>query len=43
LDGVPSGHPYDDGFHCDTQGGSPAEALRAVMRDALSFMRGGEG
>lgn len=38
LDGVKAGHPYDGGFHVDTNGGSPAEALRAVMRSAVEFM-----
>lgn len=38
LDGVKAGEPYDDGFHCDTQGGSPAEALRDVMQQALEFI-----
>lgn len=38
LEGVKSGHPFDEGFHCDTQGGSPAEALRDVMRQALDFL-----
>lgn len=38
LDGIPAGHPYDSGFHCDTHGGSPAEALHDVMQQALGFM-----
>lgn len=38
LEGVAAGHPFDDGFHADTHGGSPADALRQVMRDAIKFM-----
>lgn len=38
LDGVAAGEPFDEGFHCDTRGGSPAEALRAVMQQALAYM-----
>jgi len=38
LDGVKHGHPYDGGFHCDTIGGSPSDALRHVMQEALDFM-----
>lgn len=30
--------PLDSGFHCDTSGGSPAEALRDVMRQALEYL-----
>lgn len=41
LDGVEAGHPFDDGFHADTNGGSPADALRKVMRDAIKFMEAG--
>ncbi|MGM0584257.1 MAG: hypothetical protein ACQEUZ_06370 [Pseudomonadota bacterium] len=41
LEGIEHGHPFDTGFHCDTRGGSPAEALRDVMRQALEFMGGG--
>lgn len=40
LVGVDYLHPYDTGFHCDTRGGAPHEALRDVMFQALSFMRG---
>lgn len=32
------GDKFDSGFHCDTNGGSPAEALRVVMDQALSFI-----
>jgi hypothetical protein len=39
LDGVEAGDPLDGGFHCDTRGGSPAEALRDVMRQALEDSR----
>ena len=42
LDGVKQGHPFDHGFHCDTDGGSPAEALRDVMQQALDFIAGKE-
>ena len=38
LDGVRPGHPYDSGFHCDTQGGEPYEALLDVMSKAIDFM-----
>ena len=38
LDGVQAGEPYDEGFHCDTTRGSPAEALRDVMKQAVSHM-----
>ena len=38
LAGVKQGHLFDAGFHCDTDGGSPAEALRDVMRQALDFI-----
>lgn len=39
LDGVEAGEPLDEGFHCDTQGGSPAEALRNVMQQALAHLK----
>ena len=32
------GEPLDDGFHCDTSGGSPAEALRNVMEQAVAYL-----
>lgn len=32
LIGVNAGEPLDSGFHCDTDGGTPAEALRDVMQ-----------
>lgn len=38
LDGVKAGQPFDSGFHCDTSGGSPAEALRDVMEQAMAHM-----
>ena len=38
LTGVKVGHPFDSGFHCDTDGGTPAEALRDVMTQALVFI-----
>lgn len=41
LDGVKAGDPLDAGFHCDTKGGTPAEALRNVMRQALEYSRPG--
>lgn len=41
IDGIEAGHPFDSGFHCDTQGGSPAEALRDVMKQAVSELNGG--
>lgn len=39
LDGVQAGEPLDAGFHCDTDGGSPAEALRDVMNQALAYLK----
>jgi len=39
LNGVEAGDPLDDGFHCDTVGGSPAEALRDCMRQALEYLK----
>jgi hypothetical protein len=39
LNGVMAGEPLDAGFHCDTSGGSPAEALRDVMRQALKYLK----
>lgn len=30
------GGDFDAGFHADTQGGSPAEAIRLVMAEALA-------
>jgi hypothetical protein len=42
ADGNVFQHPYNDGFHVDTNGGSPADALRAVMRDAVKFMEQSE-
>lgn len=38
LEGVKAGEPFDEGFHCDTTRGEPAEALRNVMDQALKFM-----
>ena len=38
LAGVKQGQLFDAGFHCDTDGGSPAEALRDVMQQALDFI-----
>ncbi|MEO0782526.1 MAG: hypothetical protein AAFZ46_12260 [Pseudomonadota bacterium] len=35
LEDIPKGHVYDEGFHVDTAGGSPADALRAVMHEAM--------
>ncbi len=35
LDGIEAGHPFDSGFHCDTVGGTPAEALENVMEQAM--------
>jgi hypothetical protein len=39
LDDVKGGEPLDAGFHCDTRGGTPAEALRDVMRQATEYLR----
>lgn len=36
LDGIEAGNPFDAGFHCDTHKGTPAQALRDVMQQALS-------
>ncbi len=33
------GEPLDSGFHCDTDGGSPADALRDVMQQALEYLQ----
>ena len=38
LDGVKAGDPLDVGFHCDTKGGEPSDALRDVMEQALEFL-----
>lgn len=38
MEGVKAREPLDDGFHCDTRGGSPAEALRDVMHQALEHL-----
>jgi hypothetical protein len=38
LEGTKAREPFDDGFHCDTRGGSPAEALRDVMRQAVEYI-----
>jgi hypothetical protein len=38
LVGVKPGEPLDEGFHCDTQGGQPSEALRDVMHQALEYL-----
>jgi len=39
TESVRGGHPLDRGFHCDTQGGTPAEALRDVMWQAVKYLR----
>jgi hypothetical protein len=39
LNGIEAGHPYDDGFHCDTVGGSPADALRNILDQVRQFMK----
>ena len=39
LEGVKGGDRLDRGFHCDTRGGSPSEALRDVMQQALEFLK----
>lgn len=40
LVGVKGGtdNPLDTGFHCDTKGGYPHEALNNVMHQALAFL-----
>jgi hypothetical protein len=40
LVGIPPGHPFDTGFHCDTAKGLPHEALHDVMVQALAFLKG---
>lgn len=39
LKGIEVGDPFDSGFHADTDGGTPAEALREVMHLALEDPR----
>lgn len=39
IKGIKAGDPLDSGFHCDTKGGTPAEALRDVMIQALADPR----
>jgi hypothetical protein len=39
LRGVKSGNPLDAAFDCDTVGGSPAEALRDVMQQAIAHLK----
>ena len=39
LNGVKASDTLDCGFHCDTRSGSPSEALRDVMLQALEFLR----
>lgn len=39
LNGVKAGEPLDSGFHCDTTRGTPAEALRDVMAQALEYLK----
>lgn len=38
LENIEFNNPLDSGFHCDTNGGSPAEALRDVMQQALEYL-----
>lgn len=38
LAGITHEHPFVAGFHCDTRGGSPAEALADVMLQALDYL-----
>lgn len=38
ADGNGFEHPFNDGFHVDTSGGSPADALRDVMAQAVGFI-----
>lgn len=39
VDAIVAGEPLDTGFHCDTKGGQPHEALRDVMEQALAYLR----
>lgn len=39
IDLIQYGDPFDAGFHCDTVKGTPAEALRDVMEQALADPR----
>jgi hypothetical protein len=38
LEGLLAGEPLDEGFHCDTTKGTPSEALRDVMRQAVEHL-----
>jgi len=38
LEGVASGDRLDDGFHCDTDRGTPADALSDVMHQAIEYL-----
>jgi hypothetical protein len=35
---IKAGHPLDSGFHCDTSGGSPADALAHVYEQAIQHL-----
>lgn len=39
IEGITAGDPFDSGFYVDTRGGSPADALRGVMEQALADPR----
>lgn len=39
LKGIDASDPLDEGFHVDTDGGSPAEAIRDIMAQALADPR----
>ena len=39
IEHVKGGDPLDSGFHADTIGGSPADALRDVMNQALEYLK----
>lgn len=38
LDNIELGDPFDEGFHAEIEGGTPAEALRTVMHRALEHI-----
>ena len=43
LIGVAAGEPFDAGFHRDTKGGSPAEALRDVLHQPMKYIKDVKG
>ncbi len=43
MDGMETGSPLDAGFHADAGGGSPADALRDVMKQAVEYLAAMKG